>query len=231
MPMMSNPSYSVLIPALNAQDTISELLKQLREIPVPPAHIFVIDDGSSDNTKQLAEKHQAAVFRFNKNQGKGKALQQGLQLFSKQTEDDFVICMDADLQHSPADIGFFLEKRKQFSDTLIIGSREIKIIQMPFLRFLSNKITSQILSSLTGQKIRDSQCGFRLIPRNILKDNCFKEKGFQFESEFILWCSRQKIPIEFVSIPTIYNRQGSRINHIGDTFKFLKLAVREFFNR
>jgi len=228
---LNMPSYSVLIPAFNAQDTIALLLDQLEQIPVPPAHIFVINDGSSDKTQQYAEERRATVFSFKTNQGKGRALQKGIQLFKEQTDDDFVICMDADLQHSPAGIEAFLEKKIDYPDALIIGSRDIKITHMPVMRFISNKITSWILSVLTKKKIKDSQCGFRLVPRNILRDNNFKEKGFQFESEFILWCSKQGIAVEFVHIPTIYNRQGSSINHIGDTFRFLKLAIREFFKR
>ena len=225
------PSYTVIIPALNAQDTISQLINQLQTIENPPAHIFVIDDGSVDNTKILAENNRAAVFKFTENQGKGKALQKGFELFQNNTSDPLLICMDADLQHTPAAINVFLEKANNLGNVFIIGSREIKIGKMPVMRFLSNKITSSILSKLTGQKIKDSQCGFRLIPRNILKENFFKEKGFQFESEFILWCSKEKIPIEFVDIPTIYNSHGSSINHIGDTYRFIKLIIREIFTR
>jgi glycosyltransferase involved in cell wall biosynthesis len=224
-------SYTVVIPALNAQDTISLLINQLQQIEYPPAHIFVVDDGSVDRTKILAEENNAVVFRYVENQGKGIALQKGFELFQENTNDNLLICMDADLQHPPAAIYAFLEKINKQYNALIIGSREIKIGKMPFMRFLSNKITSLILTRLTGQNIKDSQCGFRLIPRNILKDNSFKEKGFQFESEFILWCSKENIPVEFVDIPTIYNSHGSSINHIGDTYRFIKLIIREILKR
>lgn len=228
---MEFPSYTIIIPAYNAQDSISELLTQINQLVNTPTNIYVIDDGSSDETKSLAENNNATVYRFEKNHGKGTALQKGFELFEKQSKDTFLVCLDADLQHSPAAIKSFLEKAIKSECSLIIGSREIKIGRMPFMRYMSNKITSLILSGLTGQKIKDSQCGFRLIPRNILKENSFKENGFQFESEFILWCSKEKVPIEFVDIPTIYNSHGSSINHIGDTFKFIKLVIREIFKK
>jgi glycosyltransferase involved in cell wall biosynthesis len=228
---MAFPSYTVLIPAFNAQSSIVQLLDQLKKVENPPAHIFVIDDGSKDETQSLALKKGAVVFRFNENSGKGGALQKGFELFKDQTTDDYLICIDADLQHTPAAIPSFLYKATELKQALIIGCREIKINRMPFLRFLSNRITSMILSRLTGLNIKDSQCGFRLIPRNILKENCFKENGFQFESEFILWCAKEKVPVEFVDIPTIYNSHGSSINHIGDTYKFIKLVIREVFKK
>ena len=210
---------------------MGDLLTQLKEIENPPANIIVIDDGSSDSTKLIAEKNSISVHRFERNSGKGIALQKGFEIFTKKTSDPYVICMDADLQHTPLSIEFFLEKALKSGNSLIIGKREIEIGKMPFMRYLSNTITSFVLSRLTGQRIKDSQCGFRLIPRNILKDICFKENGFQFESEFILRCSEEKVPIKFVTIPTIYNSHGSSINHIGDTYRFIKLVLREVFKR
>lgn len=226
---MKFPSYTVIIPAYNAENTIGDLITQLKGLINPPAHIFVIDDGSSDNTKQIVEKSNTYVIRFKKNRGKGIALQKGFELFTNQTTDEYLICMDADLQHTPHSIELFLERAQQSGTALVIGKREIKIGKMPFMRYLSNTITSYILSHLTGQSIKDSQCGFRLIPRNTIKDICFKENGFQFESEFILRCSEEKVPIEFVKIPTIYNKHGSSINHVGDTIRFIKLVLREIF--
>ena len=90
------PSYSVLIPAYNARQTIALLLEQLRSIDNPPAHIFVVDDGSTDDTSLLAKNQNAAVIRLEKNQGKGFALQKGFKLFETKTKDNYLICMDAD---------------------------------------------------------------------------------------------------------------------------------------
>ena len=81
---MKFPSYTVLIPAYNAENTIGDLLIQLKQIKNPPTNIFVIDDGSSDNTKLIVEKNKTSVLRFDKNRGKGIALQKGFKIFTKQ---------------------------------------------------------------------------------------------------------------------------------------------------
>lgn len=227
---MKYPSYSVLIPAYNAENSIGDLITQLRQLQNAPAHIIVIDDGSSDNTKLIVEENRCSIFSFENNGGKGRALQKGFEIFIKNTKDTYLICMDADLQHSPKCIPIFLEQAGKSDGSLIIGNREIHPVKMPIMRYFSNKITSLILSVITKQKIKDSQCGFRLIPRKILQDIHYKENGFQFESEFIIKCSKYNITVLFVDIPTIYNDHGSNINKVGDTIKFMKLVFRELFS-
>ena len=99
---------------------------------------------------------------------------------------------------------------------------------MPFLRVISNRTTSALLSMLTRQKIKDSQCGFRLIQRRVLEDIKLNENGFQLESEFIIEAVKKGYAISFVPIPTIYNQEESNINHLGDTFRFIRLFIKEF---
>jgi len=228
---MNFPSYSVLIPAFNAEKSIGELLRQLQNIKNKPSHSIVIDDGSSDNTYAISSQYNAHVIKFDKNYGKGLALQKGFEIFKQISSDPYLICLDADLQHPTGSIEKFLEKARDEKSPVIIGKREIRIGKMPFLRYLSNKITSYILSGITEQNIQDSQCGFRLISRDIMNDTIFKENGFQFESEFIIRCAEKNIPIKFVDIPTIYNSHHSSINHVGDTIRFIKLVIREIFKK
>ena len=100
---------------------------------------------------------------------------------------------------------------------------------MPILRYLSNTLTSFIISKITGQDIKDSQCGFRLIKKDVLDTINISENGFQFESEFILMCARKNIKMFFVNIPTVYNDSSSNISHFRDTYKFVRLIIREIF--
>lgn len=223
--------YSVLIPAYNAEKTIKTLLLELDKLDNKPSEVIVVDDGSYDLTHSIAQKHGSIVESLPVNSGKGKALKKGFEIFLDKLNTGTLICMDADLQHSPTSIDEFLNKSELVGESVIIGKRDINLKNMPLLRFLSNKITSFILGKLSGLQIPDSQCGYRLIPRNILmKFNC-SENGFQLESEFILRCAEQKIPIEFVEIPTIYAKNGSHIRHVSDTYKFVRLVLKEMFRR
>ncbi|KAA3617466.1 MAG: glycosyltransferase family 2 protein [Calditrichaeota bacterium] len=226
---MSLPSYSILIPAYNSQSSIGELIDQIIKIENKPDAIIVVNDGSKDNTSEIANSKNVIVYDSIKNYGKGNALKKGFEIFISKTESDYVLCMDADLQHEPASINSFLKKTTNNAKPVVVGKRDFKIGQMPFLRYLSNTFTSAILSKISGQNIEDSQCGFRLIKRDIIKQVKTKENGFQFESEFLIECAKKKIEINFVSIPTIYNNSASNISHIKDTFKFTQLILKEIF--
>jgi len=226
---MNFPNYAVLIPAYNAQETIGELIDQLQQIQNKPSSIIVINDGSVDKTSEIIRSKNVMFSDNPKNIGKGGALKKGFEIFSSETRAEYVLCLDADLQHPPKSIQSFLKKVTEEKPLVIIGKREFKIGQMPFLRYLSNTITSFILSKISKQEIKDSQCGFRLISRKVLNRIQMSENGFQFESEFILKCAREKINISFVNIPTIYNNNGSNISHLIDTYKFVRLILKEIY--
>ncbi len=228
---MNLPSYSVLIPAYNAQDTIGELIEQLHKVSINPDSIIIINDGSTDKTSEIVKSKNTIMFDLKNNSGKGSALKRGFDIFLTKTDSRYVLCMDADLQHPTSSIESFLERAEQENCSIVIGNRKFIIGQMPFLRYLSNTITSFILSKITGQKIKDSQCGFRLIKREVLNNFEMKENGFQFESEFILNCARENLQIGFVNIPTIYNHYGSNINHFKDTYKFTHLIIKEIYKK
>jgi glycosyltransferase involved in cell wall biosynthesis len=223
--------YEILIPAYNAEATIEILLKQIKQLKESPVKVYVVDDGSHDSTLRLSKAAGAYLIRHEVNYGKGAALKKGFQEFLTRSAATYLLCLDADLQHPVASIPDFLNKAAHEHSKVIIGNRKKHPVVMPFFRVISNLMTSSILSVITGQRIKDSQCGFRLIHRDILENLHMQENGFQLESEFIIEASRQGVPIDFVDIPTIYNHRSSSINHILDTYRFLCLIGREFFRK
>jgi glycosyltransferase involved in cell wall biosynthesis len=223
--------YAVLIPAFNAGKTLYKLLTELKSLPAAPLEIFVVDDGSTDNTRQIALEMGVYIYRFPENKGKGEALKKGFELFMKQSQAECLVCMDADLQHEPRYIQTFLKKKETSGSSVIIGKRDFSLKTMPFLRYLSNRITSFVISKLSGRKVYDSQSGFRLIPKEVLSKITLKESGFQLESEFILRCAEANINIDHIDIPAIYNNNGSNIKNIKDTLKFIRFIMHELFKK
>ncbi len=217
--------YSVLIPAFNAEQTIGIVLDELQRVQPQPSGIIVVDDGSEDKTAVLCQQKQIRLLQNKKNRGKGYSLQKGFADFLIHSANEWLLCMDGDLQHPVASIPDFFTKQKETGAHLIIGNRKKNIRSMPPERVLSNRLTSWVLSRLTGMPILDSQCGFRLIHRSILKKIELTEEGFQMETEFILRAAEQKIRPEFVPIPTIYNGEISQIRHMADTIRFIKLIL------
>jgi glycosyltransferase involved in cell wall biosynthesis len=219
--------YHILIPAYNAAETLPTLLHEIKTLEKQPEGILIVDDGSKDDTAKIVQDMQAKLLRFEENRGKGFALRQGWDYLFKNCKCEYVLIMDADLQHPAYAISDFLQYAQQNASRFIIGKRQLSIKKMPIHRLASNYLTSFIISILSGQKIRDSQCGFRLIHEEVLKAMHLNEDRFQMESEMILRASELPVSIDSISVPTIYKSEKSNIGNIQDTLRFVVLILRE----
>jgi hypothetical protein len=98
---------------------------------------------------------------------------------------------------------------------------------MPIQRRLSNKITSFLLSIKTGQKIIDSQCGYRALSAEVLKAIKTNFYGFEAEIEILVQAAKKGFKIGFVNIPTIYGSEKSKIRPLKTIFGFLRVLLTE----
>jgi glycosyltransferase involved in cell wall biosynthesis len=197
----------------------------------PPENIIVADDGSQDNTVQICENYKVRVIRNIENRGKGYVLKIGFKAFLEDSPIEYLLCLDADLQHPVSSVPDFLRVAENKQSKFVLGVRKDRLKSMPGHRVLSNLLTSYIISWFSGQNIKDSQCGFRLIHRDLLKKVKLAENGYQLESEMILDSAREGFLIDYVSIPTIYNDEKSYIGIFSDTFRFTRLIFREIKGR
>lgn len=216
---------AVLIPALNAERSIAELVSRLRSA-IGDVQIVVVDDGSADRTSEVAASCGAVILRHKKNRGKGAALQTGFDYLNIQTGLENVVTIDADLQHQPEDIPKFLLVQQKTKADIVIGWRERIGTQMPMLRRLSNTITSALVGIRTGVKIKDSQCGFRLIRRSVIERIQLESTGYEAETEFLIKAARRGFTIEFVPMQTIYGKEKSYMTHWATTVNFIKVISR-----
>jgi len=211
---------AVVIPAYNAGRTITELIERVLKF-VDRQDVVVIDDGSEDQTSQLAEQLSVTVLKHGRNRGKGEALKTG---FEHVLPRDYqaLITMDADLQHAPESIPDFSRLAESFSG-VIIGTRKRNLKIMPFARWLTNHLTSVIVSILSGVTVRDSQSGYRLIPVQVLREVELKSSKYDLESEILIKAARKGFGIGEVPIGTIYGEGKSFINPLVDTGRFIRL--------
>jgi glycosyltransferase involved in cell wall biosynthesis len=219
---------AVLIPAFNAECSLAELVDRLRNA-IGNVQIVVVDDGSTDRTNEIAASIGAVVLRHDKNQGKGAALQTGFDFLKKQVEIEYILTMDADLQHLPEDVPKFLLVQQKTNADIVIGWRERIGTRMPAERKLSNTITSALVGMRTGVKIRDSQCGFRLIRRSVIEEIRLESTGYEAETEFLIKAAQRGFKIEFVPVQTIYGAEKSYMtNWWAITVKFIKVLFRNY---
>jgi len=213
----------VIIPAHNEAKIIARLVKHIRELHLD---VVVIDDGSTDNTAQIAQDNGAIILRNNYNQGKGASLIKGFH-YVLGRDYSAVITMDGDGQHLAEDIPNFIKAAEHSGSGMFIGNRLSKAQGMPWVRILTNKSMSWILSKVVKQKIPDSQCGFRLIKREVLKKLNLKSAKYEIESEVLIRASRLGFKIESVPVKTVYGGERSKINPFADALRFIRFIFKE----
>ncbi len=211
----------VVIPAFNESKEISGLVKKIKEKNL---EILVVDDGSTDSTAQIALSAGAVVLKNPVNEGKGVCLRKGFK-YALENNFDAVITMDGDGQHLPEDLPDFIRLGDDPKSDIIVGNRMLKTRDMPFIRVLTNRFMSWMISSLSKQKIPDTQCGYRLIKRRVLEKIDLKTSNFEIETEILINASRMGFKISSVPIKTVYRGEKSQINPLLDTLRFLKFIL------
>jgi glycosyltransferase involved in cell wall biosynthesis len=146
---------TILMPAYNEELSIGETIRRAREL-YPEYEILVVDDGSTDNTLQVAMDAGANVWPHPYNIGNGAAIKSGLRV----AQGEWIVMMDADGQHAPEDIARLLE----FKDThdMVVGARS-KSSETAAHRDIANTVYNWFASYVTKFKVEDLTSGFRMV--------------------------------------------------------------------
>jgi len=209
----------VIIPAYNEEAALEDIL---REVKKKELSVLVIDDGSNDNTYSVAKNIADVAIRNQRNLGKGASLRKGITYLLQNKEFDYVITMDADGQHSPLDIDKFIQQADDGVDC-IVGNRMDCPVGMPGIRILTNKWMSGFISKITNTKIPDTQCGFRMIKKEVLEGIIIKTKKYEVESEILISAAKAGFSIKSIPIRSIYFKNSqSKINPFIDTLRFFR---------
>ncbi len=225
--LLQTSEIAAVIPAYNAETTLVEVICNLRT-SLPNLPIIVINDGSEDATGRKAKSMNVIYLEHSRNRGKGAALKTGIRRALAMNHPTYILTLDADNQHSPRFVPEMLRKIKEDSHDIVVGSRMWNMTPMPLHRILSNKITSKLISWRVGQRIIDSQCGFRLFPTNLVRRLKLDSDRFDFESEFLIRAALAGLRIGFVKIDAVYTK--NQVSHIKivDLFRFIRLYLRSF---
>ncbi len=209
-----------IIPFFNECNTINEIIHQT----IPYVNLVIaVNDGSTDNSvAKIQNDEKIVLISFNKNNGKGFALSAGFKESIKRNFS-YTITLDADFQHKPEYIPSFLSAARNFD--IVIGNRMFDKKNMPVQRILSNTLTSYLLGKKTKNKLYDTQCGFRIYRTVILKDILPGYKGFEAESEILVYAARKNYTIGFIPVKTIYGNENSKMKPIQAITGFIKVMM------
>jgi glycosyltransferase involved in cell wall biosynthesis len=221
-PHIDRTNVAALLPAYFEERAIGDVAKRAcAQLDL----VLVVDDGSTDATSERAKVAGARVVRHEKNKGKGAAIQTGFKTLLE-TPVEYILILDSDGQHLPEEIGRFLEEANRSGADVVVGSRMSDTRTMPLVRKLTNLTMSWIVSRVCGQRIDDSQSGFRMIHRSVVPHLFCETQGFDYESEMLFIAAKKGFKISSVPISTVYGDEKSKIHPVRDTIRFFQLLAR-----
>jgi len=225
---MDIPIVSVVIPAYNEEKTIDEILlrtyKTMETMGIP-YEILMVDDGSSDRTRFLAERHKVTVLTNGTNTGKGHALRKGF----KNATGNIIITIDADGSHKPEEIPKLLKPLLKGADIVagsrFLGNREKDSVKK--LHIVGNHLFNFFILLLTRKRITDSQTGFRAFTRKVIQEIEITSEGYEIETELTMKTLRNGYLIQEEPITCEKRKDGcSHLNPLRDGFKIFKNIIK-----
>jgi glycosyltransferase involved in cell wall biosynthesis len=213
---------AAVIPAYNEAKHLADVVRRTRQ---ELDHVLVVDDGSTDDTAAQARTAGAEVLVHSENRGKGESIKAGLRYWLERGFS-WVVILDADGQHLPEEIERMLDEAGTDGADLLIGNRMNDVGSMPLVRRVVNRYMSNKISRVCGQEIPDTQCGFRMLHRDLIPSVLVGTNRFDYETEMLILASRKGFRIASVPITTVYSDEVSSIHPVRDTLRFFKLMKR-----
>jgi len=196
------------IPAYNEEKNIAGILIKLKKIT---QDIIVCDDGSNDQTAKIAEELGAIVVSHEKNLGYGAGIRT-IFLKAKEIKADVLVTFDADGQHRIEDLNSVIEPIKNDEADIVIGSRFLNDDnKVPKYREIGIKTITSITNSSIGEKLSDSQSGFRAYNKKILENITPSESGMGVSTEILIKASKNKFRMK--EVPIIISYEGDTSTH------------------
>lgn len=205
---------SIILPAKNESGAIGQTITQIKQLGLVD-EILVINDGSTDHTKEVAEQAGATVVSHPYSKGNGAAIKTGARL----AVGDIIIFMDADGQHDPADIPQLLAKINDGYD-LVVGARQ-KGSQASIGRGIANGLYNGIASYMTEHKVEDLTSGFRAVRAEKFREFIYLlPNGFSYPTTSTMAFFRAGYSVTYVPIHAARRIGTSHIKPIKDGMRF-----------
>lgn len=211
---------SIVLPAKNESAAIGQTIAQIQQLQL--AHeIIVVNDGSTDDTVQVAEKAGAKVITHPYSKGNGAAIKTG----ARSATGDIIVFMDADGQHDPQDIPKLLEKINQGYD-LVVGARQ-KGSQASVGRGVANALYNNLATYMTEQKVEDLTSGFRAVRAEKFREFLYLlPNGFSYPTTSTMAFFRAGYSVTYVPIHAAKRIGKSHIQPMKDGVRFFLIIFK-----
>ena len=214
---------SIIVPAYNEEKVIGRVVNQIQSVINEldfNYEILVVDDGSGDDTANLARDAGARVIQHPENIGNGAAIKTGI----RQAKGNVIVMLDSDGQHPPEDIPRLLEKLGPYD--MVVGART-KASDTDFRRDFGNKIYNALASYVCGRKIEDLTSGFRAIKADVARKFVYLlPNKFSYPTTITLAVLRSGRSLAYVPIEGKRRIGKSKIKLVRDGMRFLMIILR-----
>ena len=222
-------SILVCIPAFNEGKVIDKVIKNCLKFS---DKVVVCDDGSTDNTSEVADNAGVDVIRHEKNIGKGEALR-SLFKFAAHSKNDIIVTIDGDGQFLPEEIPKLVKGIEENKSDIVVGYRFDDTADMPDYRKFGNKMLDKMTNMVQELSVRDTQSGFRAYSKKVIEVIDFKMKGFGADAEILIDATKKGFRLTEEKITVIYDTGAKTstknpISHSGEviTSLFEMIAIK-----
>lgn len=216
----------VVIPTYNNDATLLKVVEGVKRFC---RHIIVVNDGSTDDTASILNKiEDIQVLTYSPNKGKGYALKKGLTEAISQGFR-YAITIDSDGQHFSEDIPLFLSEIKKTPDSLLVGSRNLTVENMPGKNTFANKFSNFWFKLETGITLEDTQSGYRLYPLKVINSMKYCTSKYEFELEMLVFSAWKGVQVRNIPIQIYYPPVEERVSHFRPLPDFVRISILNAF--
>jgi glycosyltransferase involved in cell wall biosynthesis len=211
---------SIVLPAKNESAAIGQTVEKIKQLSIHH-EIIVVNDGSTDNTREVAEQAGAKVVTHPYSKGNGAAIKTG----ARTATGDVIVFMDADGQHDPQDIPRLIAKIEEGYD-LVVGARQ-KGSQASVGRGVANSLYNNIASYMTEHKVEDLTSGFRAVRAEKFREFLYLlPNGFSYPTTSTMAFFRAGYSVTYVPIHAAKRIGKSHIHPIKDGVRFFLIIFK-----
>lgn len=212
---------SVIIPVYNEEETVEEIIKRVKAVPINNMEIIVVNDCSSDRTPELLRSIPGIItISHKKNLGKGAAIRTGID----HSSGEIILIQDADLEYNPIDYPRLIQPFQHSNIDAVFGSRFKKKNRFLLHSRFANILLNFLTNALYGGKVSDMETGYKLIKKNIFKRISLTARGFDIEPE--ITCKLLRLRSKIYEVPINYQprTKGKKITWKDGIIAFFSLV-------
>ncbi len=217
----------VLVATYNNAGSLEDILRRVLSFT---NHLIVVNDGSTDDSLEillaLQKETSFHLHSYDENIGKGHALRTGFSE-ARKLSYDYALTIDSDGQHFPEDIPLFFDKLEEVGrPCLILGNRNMNTNEgIPSSSSFGNNFSNFWFWVETGQKLPDTQTGFRLYPIKLYDGLKFKTYKFEFEIEVLVRSAWRGVHLDSVPVQIVYFTGDERVSHFRPFTDFSRISL------